>query len=461
MKLSFVFVLSIPAFVLATLLAASCTRFVRVDPPATQTPSARLFADPAAAQAAVSGLYALLGNTSLNFINGGVTLYTGLLCDELYPTAPNSDADPFYTDRVAPTHPNLYNRLWKAAYNNNCLYTANAILEGLGRSPALDSALKSQLTGEVKVIRALAYFYLVNLFGDVPLVTSTDYPTNALAPRTPVSTLYRFMTTELLEAEAMLSPVYLSEGRARINRFTATALLARVYLYQRNWAAAEAMATAVIGSGFYKLNASLTEVFTDPRSPETIWQLVRDNSPTAEGATFIPSLNQLPGYALPLALPGCMEAGDLRTGAWMGRQTVSGVDYYYPFKYKVRTGGGPAEYLVLFRLAEQYLIRAEARSELGNLAGAAADLNTVRHRSGLGGTKAGTQASLLEAIARERQAELFCEGGHRWLDLKRRGSVDSVMIRVKPATWQSNHALLPLPQSELDQNPFLQQNPGY
>jgi hypothetical protein len=116
------------------------------------------------------------------------------------------------------------------------------------------------------------------------------------------------------------------------------------------------------------------------------------------------------------------------------------------------------------RLAEQYLIRAEARTWLGNLDEAKQDLNKVRARVGLPPTPATTQQEILDAVMHERQLELFTEWGHRWFDLKRTGRMDSVMTRVtaeKGTVWKPHYKLFPIAQEEINRNPNIVQNPGY
>jgi len=119
---------------------------------------------------------------------------------------------------------------------------------------------------------------------------------------------------------------------------------------------------------------------------------------------------------------------------------------------------------MVLRLAEQYLIRAEARAQQNNVGGAQSDLNTIRTRAGLPNTTANDKTSLLAAIIHERQVELFSEWGHRWLDLKRSGNLDAMMAVVAPAkgaTWSSNWQWYPIPSYEIVQDPNLVQNPGY
>jgi hypothetical protein len=159
------------------------------------------------------------------------------------------------------------------------------------------------------------------------------------------------------------------------------------------------------------------------------------------------------------------DLGDLRALHWIDSISVSGITYYYPWKYKLNyTGAPPVEYPMVLRLAEQYLIRSEARAQQGNLNGAAADLNAIRTRAGLPNTAAVTQQDFLNAIYRERRFELFTEYGHRWLDLIRTGNVNAVMGVVTPekgGIWVPTDSLYPLPLTEIKADPNLTQNPGY
>jgi hypothetical protein len=149
---------------------------------------------------------------------------------------------------------------------------------------------------------------------------------------------------------------------------------------------------------------------------------------------------------------------------WLGKNTVSGQEYWYPRKYKQRsvtTGSSPTEYEVVLRLAEQYLIRAEARAALGNVTGAQEDVNKIRNRAGLANSPANDANSLLTAVGMEKRIEFFAEWGHRWIDLKRREEANTVLSILKGTNWQPTDALYPIPDAELNYNTRLQQNPGY
>jgi hypothetical protein len=179
------------------------------------------------------------------------------------------------------------------------------------------------------------------------------------------------------------------------------------------------------------------------------------------GTFFIP-VSGVPVYSPTNEFFNSFESGDQRKTNWLKSTVVSGSTYYYPFKYKQRSPvtGVNMEYSMYLRLAELYLIRAEARVHQNKLSEAVADLNVIRSRAGLSNTPAGTFDEILSAIYKERRIEFFTESGHRFFDLKRTMTIDSVMKAIKPL-WSSNAALFPIPQSEILLNPNLSQNPGY
>ena len=115
----------------------------------------------------------------------------------------------------------------------------------------------------------------------------------------------------------------------------------------------------------------------------------------------------------------------------------------------------------MLRLAEQYLIRAEAEAEKGQLANAINDINVIRNRAWLGSLPGNLgQTQVLAAIAQENRIEFFAEWGHRWFDLKRTGQANSVLAPIKPF-WESTAQLFPIPYTEIQADPNLIQNPGY
>ncbi|MCK7557718.1 RagB/SusD family nutrient uptake outer membrane protein [Chitinophaga sedimenti] len=148
----------------------------------------------------------------------------------------------------------------------------------------------------------------------------------------------------------------------------------------------------------------------------------------------------------------------MRKEKWIGKYTdpSTSTTYYYPFKYKTRTSTSPIEYSTLLRLAEIYLIRAEANTQLGDLDAGTKDLNLIRKRAGLNGIETLlspiTEKNLTVAILHERQVELFGELGHRWIDLKRTNMIDDVMTAEavkKGSTWRNDAKIGPFHKLKL------------
>ena len=263
-------------------------------------------------------------------------------------------------------------------------------------------------------------------------------------------------------AQLMSDSFSFNDGeKTRPNKWAAEALLARVYLFRKNWTEAENISGRIIDSSGSLLENDLSAVFLK-NSSEAIWQLqpVLPGKNTNDGSVFI--LTSTPTQvSLSLPLVQTFEPGDLRKLNWLDSITVSGSTYYFPFKYKIKSGTPLTEYAMVLRLAEQYLIRAEAKARGGNLSGAVDDINIIRNRAGLSPIPDTDLPSVLIAIERERRLEFFTELGHRWLDLKRTGRSDAVLGPVKAPDWQPSDTLYPIPQSELLKDKSLTQNPGY
>ncbi len=454
----------------ALLSLASCN-FLDVGSPPTQVVDANVYSADASATAGVLGIY--IGLTSRGTAAPGIandaalSTFLGLAADELlYAT---TTYDEYRLNQVNPAG-NGPSLLWSQAYVN--IYQCNAAVAGLTASTTLTASLRTQLLGEARFLRAFNYFYLANIFGDVPLVLTTDYTTSSALPRAPKADVYAAVVADLLEAQKLLSATYpVANERTRVNRAAVTALLARVYLYQQNWAAAETQATTVLAlSTLYSLPA-LNLTFL-ANSQEAIWQLRRAgtvSTNTAEAAYFVPaSLTVAPTatYQMTNTLYNAFGTPDNRRTTWTNTYAVAGNTYRYPLKYQQRVStanaGAATEYSVVLRLAEQYLIRAEARIRQGSIATGIADLNAVRARAGAAALPTTLSAAeALLAVENERRLELFTEWGHRWFDLIRTGRVAAVLGPYKGTTWDANDNVWPIPATQLLANPTLTQNPGY
>lgn len=450
-------------YLFLVITVASCKKDLEIPAPANQVIASAVFQSDATATAATLGIWSKIMSINEYFINGGESLIGGLMSDEIVRTSPSPEYDAYAGNAVVPTGAMNRSNTWIAAYT--VIYSANACIEGLTASTGLTPSLKRQLLGEARFARALSYFNLVNLYGDMPLVVSTDVSESQSMARTSSAAIYQQIQQDLYEAQNLLVSAYPVAGiPSRPNKWAATALLARVYLYQQNYTGADSAASAVINSGVYSLVTPIANVF-QAKSKEAILQLVPELFAynTSEGFSFLPqSAGLAPGFMMTNFLLNAFDPADARKLNWVKQTTVGTITYNYAYKYRNTldfTNPPPTEYNMILRYAEQLLIRAEARAQNNNIGGAQADLNLVRSRAGLPSTTASDKNSMLDAVFKERQLELFCECGHRWFDIKRMGRT-AVLASEKPG-WKATAALLPIPQAELNLNPALVQNPGY
>ncbi len=456
---------------LVSLALASCKKTLQVSFPLGVLPDGQVLGQDSSTLDVVTSVYVSMAGPSP--IDGPNSLYLelGLAADELDEYYPDPALLTIYTDAFSPAQTYFWNYFYTE------VFPCNAVINSL---PAVQlstaSTLRRQAIGEAFFLRAFFLFYATNLYGDIPIPTTTGFQVNDALTRSPQTAVYAQIISDLTAARGLLTPDYRdgkgnsTNDRARPNRWAAMALLSRAQLYGGNWAEAQAVADSVIAAGTqYALSADLNQVFLR-NSPEAIWQIAPVIQDVSTYAAFIFDLKGAPNFqqttAMSPFLINTFEPGDLRLSKWVCQDTTSGVIYYYPYKYKANFSDTlpPQEYLMVMRLGEQYLISAEARARQGDISGAAADLNQLRSRAGLAGTSAASLSQLLSAIAHERQVELFTEFGDRWLDLKRTGSLDSVMPPVelhKGGVWQNYDSLFPIPATEIQFNTHLTQNQGY
>lgn len=464
------------SFLMTILLAlficvSSCRKFVEVDFPKQSLIKATVFTDDATATAAINDIYVqMIYGTSYSSGSAvyGLSLRAGLAADELDLYSTSLERIQYANNNLTPTTGNLNISSWSAPYQQ--IYKANSILEGLNSSSGLSPAVKSRLEAEAKFMRAFAHFYLVNLFGDVPLVLTTDYRVNAIIPRIPTVDIYKQIITDLKDAQSLLATDYLAADgtvtteRTRINKFAATAMLARVYLYIGDWLNAEVESTKVISFTSLYSPEPIANMFLK-NSKEAIWQLGKDGGNSPDAGTFV-FTGKPTNIALRPEFILLFDNNDLRKANWIINRVSAGITYYQPAKYKVTAVSPITEYSMVLRLGEQYLIRAEARAHLGKITGlnsAESDINFIRNRAGIGNTTATNETTMLAALEQERRFELFTEWGHRWLDLKRTNRADAVFGPLKGANWQTTDQLWPIPQEQILNDPAManHQNPGY
>ncbi|TCD00320.1 RagB/SusD family nutrient uptake outer membrane protein [Pedobacter psychroterrae] len=476
------------ALMLCLILVSGCKNFLEIPLPTDKLAADGAYLTDNSAGAVITGI---LSSAASNSAYGGsnnnesIGYRTSLYIDDFQLINPNSTSNTAYlTSGVfhANTLTAAYSTQWSVLYKQ--IYYANLAIEGITANQG-KLVNKNQWLGEALFIRAFSYFDLINLYGDVPLATTSNYLANNVLARSSKALVVTQMINDLKQAESLLGTTYLNglsvvtPNRARPNQFVASALLARVYLYNGEWANAEAAAAKVINNTTaYELVAPGLAFLANSR--ETLWAL----APMANtGATFVrdyglynagmpaqapTSANMATFSMTPISesLFNSFEANDARVTNWL-RLTITTASptagrFYFPNKYKTNVVG--AEFNIVLRLAEQYLIRAESRARLNNLSGAKTDVDAVRNRASLGGITATTQAEMINAVLKERRTELFSEFGHRFYDLKRTGLIDAVMnvaAPLKGGTWSGFKQIWPIPATDVIANPNLTQAPEY
>lgn len=403
--------------------------------------------------AAVNGVYGAISNSILGWFT-----YPAYFSDEII--NPNASGLALDAQENTYTAEDDY-PFWSGYYA--AIYNANAILEAT-ENPDVAIAADSlkQARGEALFLRGYCYFNLVNFYGDVPLVRTTDVRITAFQPKDSVNKIYKAIIEDLEKAADLLTEPYTSGYRWKVNKHAVNALLSKIYLYTQDWVKAEARATSVISSPLYTLEADLNNVFL-ANSKETIWQLWNQNGFSSISTNYVPSNTTIVNFRVRKELLQSFEAGDKRSDFWVKAGTGASASFFYPYKYKLRAAatGNNAEYIVQLRLADIYLVRSEARAQQDNLIDGNKDLNEVRRRAGFTvDVNYTSRESLVNAILMERRKELMFEGAERWFDLKRSGQAKAVLAPLK-TNFQERSLLLPLSNDNLNSNPNLDQNPDY
>ena len=446
---------------LAVVVLVNCSDFVEVDAPKNILISETIFDDPATVESALANIYHQIREQGLVSGTFGMTTALGIYSDELDYFGFDTNQTPLFNHNVIARNQRI-TAWWNHAFY--LIYCANDILTGIDGSDALTILEKKRFRGQALFLRGYVHSLLADLFGDIPYLTTTDYLENSTVPRMPLKMVNERIIYDLTTAIELMEGLSIDSGeRVLPDAYVTKALLARRYLYTEQWDLATVTATELIDN--YGLERSLENAFLK-ESQETIWQLQSGVIPrnTQEANQLV--IQIIPGqkYALTDNLLAAFEVGDNRFVHWTGSisNSDSTLTLFFANKYKaLLTETQSLEYSIVFRCAEQYLIRAEARARLGDIHGAKEDIDYIRDRAGLAGTTANSLTEVLDAVLQERRIELFAEHGQRWFDLKRTGNAGIVLGPIKP-NWHTTDVLFPIPETELELNPnLLPQNKGY
>lgn len=401
--------------------------------------------------------------------------------------------------------------IWSTHYQG--LLAINTVL---ARVPAIDmdASRRDIVLGQAKFLRAVCYFNLVRLFGKVPLVLVPQQAGDNLnVGRSPVADVYAQIEKDLTEAEAVLPTTYATASdKGRVTKGAAKGLLAKVYLTENKYALAATKAQEVVALGTYSLNPNFGSNFdySAENGQESLFEVQYEYDPTTTGfssdavcnfrSDFMAprSSNITPGGGFGWNQPTAefvaqFEAGDKRKPltVFAPGDNLNGFIYSANYsttgfntrKFVVPTSSGaktsfandPLNCVVL-RYADVLLMLAEALNEQGQSSAALASINQVRARAGLLDLKTTNQATLRDAIIKERRMELAFENGERWFDLIRakdnNGQVRALSFLkslgapndaygIGRGNISEKYLLMPIPQSERDANTAIDQNPGY
>ncbi|WP_158994451.1 RagB/SusD family nutrient uptake outer membrane protein [Mucilaginibacter sp. L196] len=359
----------------------------------------------------------------------------------------------------------------------------------------MDTTLRARLVRESKFIRALLYFDLVRLYGDVPLVLHNPNSTNIdnlLTARTPAADVYTQIIADLEDA-TNLPKSYSSTDLGRATSGAAHTLLAKVYLTQQDWPDALTQLNLVINGGYgYALFPNYYDAFqkATKNGVEHIFSVqFETNLGEANSTQYLSeSFTSFNTGTFPIDIPvdtslyNLFSANDTRRSvtfyntvynAATGQNVVYNNAYTPYFNKFVDYSLSPlssqslsgVNYPVL-RYADVLLMKAEALNEIngGPTSDAYTAINQVRTRAQIANLTPGlNQAAFRDSIFLERRKE-FIQEGHRWFDLVRQGGtvlVDALhKISAKSAATSKN-TLFPIPLVEIQQNAKLKQNPGY
>lgn len=438
------------ALITIILAGLSCKKYLDLAPN-NAISSANAIVDVGTARAAIIGAYdRVQGYYEQNYPTLGTVpadnvMFNGTLSQYL-----QLDQNAISPDNV--TTVDAYQGIYAAINSANSVITEVPTV----KDPALSSSEKDEIVGEAYFIRALAYFDLARGWGGVQLQMSPikDLSTLAGVKRSSLDGTYDQVLEDLEKAEILLPDDATTRNRAQ--KSAVWALRARLHLYRKQWSDAITYATKVIENPKYALVKPYSTFFTPPfLSSESVFELTfSTNDKNNFWNLWYPS--SLGGkYTLKPSATIIKKLNDPGIGG-SRRALISGNgSSTYGVLYNSISSGADPSYVI--RIAELYLIRAEARAQTDDLEGALLDLNKIRERSEVPSSTAVTKEEIIQAIEDENSVEFAFEA-HRWFDLTRTGRAGEVLGITDKKYW-----LFPLPYQDVLSDPDLNgsNNPGY
>ncbi|MEN5436561.1 MULTISPECIES: RagB/SusD family nutrient uptake outer membrane protein [Sphingobacterium] len=449
LKYSYIWTLAV------TFTLSSCEKFLEIDPRISTSDQVTIN-DENSAHTAVRGIYNQLqsdgyyGYTfqTIGFFSGDNIEYTGsqIVNQSLTNHSVRADLPALATAWTA-----IYNTINRA---NNVI----AKVPALSVTPTFTDAVRNQLVGEAYFLRALSYFDLGRTWGGVQLVLVPTSSSSNLEnlKRSSLADTYRQVLADLIKAEELLPN---STNRIRATRKTVWALRARYHLYREEWKEAITYASKLIDDkSNYNLLTPYFSFFADNASGtnESILELYyTTNVVNTQAYQWQPSTKGGVGWIRPsMGIVNLLNNKSIAgtRQSLISKVVLNGVDNWFGNLY-YRTNGTDPAYLI--RIAELYLIRAEAYAQDNDIAKSLADLNVIRKRADIQELNIADKATLLLAIEQENRIEFAFEN-HRWYDLVRTRRAKTVL-----GIDEDFRLLLPIPYAQILIDKNLEQNPQY
>ncbi len=493
--------ISAVSLIMVVLLYTGCSKnFLEIQPPSSLTVDS-FYKTSADAESAINAAYA--------------PLQTGSMYSDDYPKVVEGGTDDIIVNNTTALSLDTWSfstnlaeldAVWQACYEG--IFRANLVLQ---KVPAIDmdGAAKKRILGEGHFLRALYYFHLVTLFGEVPLITEADPEdvSKAKKPKSPINDIYDLMIKDLKVASASLplKSEYSSSDLGRATKGAAQAYLGKVYLYEKDYPHAEIYLDSVIASGEYHLLDDFSKLWITDNSAESIFEVQYQkvggnawattdganndegqlrgnlNYPQGKGgyANLLPTqdlVDEFEDYDGPTAING--RDPRLFYSIFREGDPYDDIDPVFkadwdPTGYAMKKGLYPvvrdepsmSRNIVLIRLAGVMLLDAEAANENNEPAKAIKLLNEVRDRPSVGMPHYPTaeypvsnKQEIFNAIVHGRRVELAFEYD-RLDDLRRWGLAEK---ELGPLGYKSpRNRYFPIPQQEINVNPRLKQNPNY
>jgi starch-binding outer membrane protein, SusD/RagB family len=483
---------------LTALSVAGCDQFLEPKPTDVLAPE-NFYRSAADAVAAVNSVY-----SQAQWVYFWIWYESDVASDDAFAT-PNYGADGHQLASYT-FDPTLWsiNDLWTNAYIT--INKANIVLD---RVPpiVMDVTERNRVLGEAHYLRALMYFQLVRMFGDVPLMEhEAKSVADAQIPRTAAAQVYALIVSDLQTAVNDLPPSYTGADLGRATSGAATSLLAKVYLNQKDYNNAAKYAGQVMSSGQYSLNARWLDNFKislEYVNPESIFEInygAPEQTPGVVGSvqTLFTLPSGFPGgdaYGLIQVNPDLIalySANDQRgngatymtspyvtalgdTATWgvpNGAAFHKWIDETNSKDMTARSWQQMPNNWIIQRYADVVLIYAEAVNSGGTATNGSAEaaFNQIRARAGIPTVSGLAPAALTDSIRVERRREFAFEG-QRWFDLSRWGILDAT-VQAKTLQMQTLFPgetgvhgapsnLFPIPDGQINSNSLLTQNPGW